>query len=256
MGIRVRAFCAHTVGVAALAAGCASLLPAPAPMHTLSSRAYANKPARCLLVLLPGLGDSDRDFADHGFIAALRQRKLSVDTISANATLGYYAKQTLLARLETDVFAAARKAGYEEIWVGGISLGGMGALLVAEHHAKEIAGIILIAPYLGDDDLLDEIGAAGGLSRWPARMRSGSNDYRREVWHWLKDATQRPETAPKIYLAAGDRDKLRKGHRLLAAELPPERVFHTKGKHDWGPWSVLWADFLDHSDFAAHCAPL
>ena len=251
--MRLIPFFAHAVGLAALAAGCASWLPAPEPMHTLSSRAYPDKPARCLFVLLPGLGDSDGDFADHGFIAALQQRQLSVDTISANATLGYYARETLLARLETDVLAAASKAGYHEIWVGGISLGGMGSLLVARHHASEIAGVVLIAPYLGDDELLDEIEAAGGLARW----RPGAvGDYRRETWRWLQAATQRPDTAPKIYLAAGDRDKLRQGHHLLASALPPERVFHTNGKHDWGPWSVLWRDFLDHSDFAAHCGGL
>ncbi len=246
----------HAISLAALATGCASWLPAPAPMHTLTDRAYPDKPARCLLILLPGMGDSDRDFADHGFIAALRQRKLSVDTISANATLGYYAKQTLMTRLDADVFANARKAGYQAIWVGGISMGGMGALAVAQHHASELAGMILIAPYLGDDDLLDEIAAAGGIARWrpPAKIRK--DDYQRETWAWLKNATEHPETAPKIYLAAGDQDKLRYGHKLLAAVLPPERVFHTKGKHDWKFWAVLWADLLDHSDFAADCGQL
>jgi pimeloyl-ACP methyl ester carboxylesterase len=243
----------HAISLAALATGCASWLPAPSPMHTLNTRAYPDKPARCLLVLLPGMGDSDHDFADHGFIDALRQRKLSVDTISANATIGYYAKKTVLVRLEDDIFANARKAGYQEIWVGGISMGGMGTLLVAQHHA-EVSGMILIAPYLGDDDLIDEIAAAGGVDRWrpPARFRE--DDYQRETWAWLKTATE--QGSPRIYLAAGDRDKLRRGHKLLAAVLPPERVFHTKGKHDWGPWGVLWADFLDRSDFAAHCGQL
>lgn len=225
-------------------------------MHTLSYRAYPDKPARCLLILLPGLGDSDRDFADHGFIAALRQRKLSVDAITVNATLGYYARKTFLARLEADVLVAARNVGYQEIWIGGISMGGMGSLVAAEHHASELAGVILMAPYLGDDNLIDEIGAAGGLARWRPRPKLAKDDYQRQLWGWLKAATERPESAPKIYLAAGDRDKLRSGHRLLANVLPPERVFHTKGTHDWKPWSVLWADFLDHSDFAAHCGEL
>jgi pimeloyl-ACP methyl ester carboxylesterase len=246
----------YAISLAALATGCASWLPAPSPMHSIATRAYPDKPARCLLVLLPGMGDSDHDFADHGFIEALRQRKLSVDTISANATIGYYARNTLLARLDDDVFASARKAGYQEIWVGGISMGGMGTLLVAQHHASEVAGMILIAPYLGDDDLIDEIAAAGGIDRWRPPPKLKQDDYQRKTWAWLKNATEHPETGPKIYLAAGDRDKLRRGHKLLAAVLPPERVFHTKGKHDWKYWAVLWADFLDHSDFAAHCGQL
>jgi pimeloyl-ACP methyl ester carboxylesterase len=250
---KIRPVLAHAVGLAALAAGCASWLPAPTPMHSVFDRAYPDKQARCLLVLLPGLGDNDHDFADHGFIAAVRQRKLSVDTISANATLGYYAKRTLLTRLDTDVLPAARTAGYQEIWIAGVSMGGMGSLLVAQRHASELAGVMLMAPYLGEDDVLDEIAAAGGLARWQPPATIASDDYQRETWRWLKGATERPDSAPKIYLAAGDRDKLRKGHGLLAPALPPERVFRIAGKHDWKWWSVLWADFLDHSDFAAHC---
>jgi pimeloyl-ACP methyl ester carboxylesterase len=220
-------------------------------MHTIATRAHADRPARCLLILLPGLGDSAGDFADHGFIAALRKRNLSVDSISANATLGYYARETLIERLETDVLAPARKVGYEQIWVAGISLGGMGSVLLAESHASELTGLILIAPYLGDDKILDEIESSGGVAHWKAGKATG--DYRREMWRWLQGAIARPASAPAIYLASGDQDRLRRGHRLLAEQLPRNRVFRTIGNHDWGPWSVLWDNVLDRSDFAAQC---
>jgi pimeloyl-ACP methyl ester carboxylesterase len=245
----------HRLGLyAALATGCASWLPAPAPMRTVASRANPNTQARCLLVLLPGLGDSPEDFAGHGFLDAIRKRELSVDIISANATLGYYARRTLLERVTTDILVPARKAGYQQIWVGGISLGGMGSLLVAQHHGSDLAGIILMAPYLGDEKLITEISNAGGLARWQPPAVLGKDDYQREAWRWLKSATENPGTAPPIYLASGDQDRLTRGHRLLGAALPPERRFRTRGTHEWGPWSVLWADFLDHSDFRAHCA--
>jgi pimeloyl-ACP methyl ester carboxylesterase len=199
------------------------------------------------------MGDSDKDFTEHGFIDALRTRKLSVDTVSANATFGYYARRTLLERVETDILAPARAKGYSEIWFAGVSMGGLGSVLVAKNHASELKGIVLLAPYLGDDDVLEEIQKAGGVAKWQPQMPLDKDDYQRDLWRWMKDAIAQPESAPQIYLAAGDQDKLGDGHRILAAALPKARVFHTPGKHDWGPWLVLWNDFLDHSDFRDHC---
>ncbi|CAN5376024.1 hypothetical protein BH11MYX1_BH11MYX1_02470 [soil metagenome] len=237
-----------------ITSACASWLPAPVPMHTRASTQQAGHHARCLLVMLPGLGDDDSVFIDHGFVAALRERELSVDVITAAASLGYYAQNTLRSRLEADVLGPAQRVGYDQIWFAGVSLGGFGSIMMAHDHAKELAGIILLAPYLGDDDLLDEIAQAGGVDRWqPGTIKPA--DYEREMWRWLKDATAHPTTAPAIYLAAADQDKLAAGHRLLAHVLAPERRFRTRGNHDWEPWQILWADFLDHSDFAARCVP-
>ena len=239
----------------AIYTGCASWLPAPTPMRTLSDRVDPAKPARCLLILLPGRGDSDSDFARHGFIEEIRRRKLSVDTVSANATIGYYAQRTVLPRLETDVLAPARAAGYQKIWVAGISMGGMGALQLARHHASELAGVVLIAPWLGDPTVLDEIDYTGGLGKWqPGEL--ADDDYSRRTWAWLKQATENPASSPALYLLSGDRDRLRHSHQVLEAALPRERVFHVDGKHDWGPWGELWKNFLDRSDFKSQCGEL
>lgn len=237
---------------AALFTGCARWLPAPTPLRTVASRAHLESNGRCLLVLLPGLGDSENDFVDRGFVAAVHARNLDVDTIAANATLGYYAKQTLVDRVRTDILEPARAKGYAQIWIAGISMGGLGALLTAKAE-KDITGVVLIAPYLGTDDVQKEIAAAGGVARWQPAPPPPNEDYNRELWRWLKATTEKPDSTPSIYLAAGDEDRLSAGHKLLSAVLPAERVFRTKGKHDWGPWSVLWADFLDRSDFRARC---
>jgi pimeloyl-ACP methyl ester carboxylesterase len=237
------------VASAAFAAGCASLLPAPTPMRSRADRLDPKKPARCLLLLLPGVGDDDTDFANHGFIADLRKRNLSIDTISANATAGYYARRTAIDRLDADVLGP-NKAGYEQVWVAGISMGGLGSVLLARRHGLELTGVILIAPFLGEE-IVDEIQRVGGLAKWNGT--SGINDFQRDTWLWLKAASERPGSAPPIYLLSGDQDKFYVGHRLLGATLPPERRFRTRGDHDWGPWRVLWNDFLDHSDFAARC---
>lgn len=221
-------------------------------MHSQSSRALPGKQARCLMVLLPGFGDSDADFASHGFIAELRARNLSVDTVSANAKVGYYARGMLAARIDADILAP-NTAGYEQVWITGVSMGGMGALLTAQRH-PEIVGVVLIAPFLGDSDLITEITVAGGLAKWKAppkpAVQNGDN-YQRDTWRWLQTAVTSP--SPAIYMLSGDRDPGMRAHRLLGSNLPKERVFHDRGDHDWGPWKRLWSDFLDHSDFPARC---
>lgn len=238
----------------ALVVGCASLLPAPVPMHSRRSAA-GPKRGRCLMVLLPGFGDNDGDFDKHGFIAELRSRKLSVDTVSANAKIGYYARGMLADRIDADILAP-NAAGYEQVWVTGISMGGMGTLLTAQRH-PEIVGLVLIAPYLGDSDLITEITVAGGLAKWkaPAKpaVQNGDN-YQRDTWRWLQLELARGSGARQIYILSGEQDPGMRAHRLLASNLPAERVFRVKGAHDWGPWKRLWADFLDRSDFSTRCA--
>ena len=222
-------------------------------MRTVAISADARHPSRCLIVFLPGFGDSAESYDDHGFVDALRARSLPVDIVAANATFGYYADRTFLTRVHDDVFVPARRRGYEQIWLVGTSMGGMGALLLAKQEPTAFAGVFLMAPYLGGQDTLHEIDRAGGLARWQPTSIA-PDDYERGMWRFLQGLTAQPSASPALYLGAGETDKLRYGHTILAAALPPERVFRTPGGHDWGPWSVLWADFLDRSDFRDRCA--
>lgn len=235
-----------------IAAGCASWLSAPVPMPTTSHRADPQQRAKCALILLPGRGDTREDFVEHNWLDAIRRRHLAVDVITAEATLGYYAQGSIRTRLEADVLAPIRAMHYDEVWVAGVSMGGMGALSLALEHAKDLTGIVLMAPWLGETDIQEEIERAGGLAKWkPGAV--APDDYQRRVWAWLQTATATPDAKPQIYLAAGNLDKLGRGHRLLAPLLPRDRVFRTAGDHDWGPWGRLWNEFLDRSDFKTHC---
>jgi pimeloyl-ACP methyl ester carboxylesterase len=237
---------------------CTLVFPAPSPMRTVAIPASTSDgahPSRCLVIFLPGFGDSAESYEDHGFIDALRARSLDVDTVSANATFGYYANRTVLTRLHEDVMVPARARGYEQIWLVGTSMGGMGALLLAKQEQAGLAGVYLLAPYLGNEETLGEIDRAGGLAKWhPTAI--APDDYQRAVWLYVKGLTENPNARPTLYLGAGDTDKLHYGHTILAAALPAERIFRTAGGHDWNPWSVLWAHFLDTSDFRDRCGRL
>lgn len=251
---------ASLLSLAAALAGCARMLPAPEPMRAVSWRATAGAaaaPAKCLVVFLPGAGDSAEDFEKNGFVAEVQRRRLSVDMVAANATIGYYARGTFPTRAAADVIGPARAAGrYAETWLVGMSMGGFGTLYYSRVHTEQVTGVLALAPYLGDDDVTDEIRAQGGVTGWRAPPRAEAlteDNYQRELWRWLQAVTRGQERGPALYLGYGKEDKLARKDELLAAVLPAGHVFQADGGHKWPVWKVLLARFLDDSDFARRC---
>lgn len=243
------------VVASAVLAACVGPMAAPEPLRSIE---YANPsgPAKCLFVLLPGMGDRAEAFERNGFVDELRAHSLSTDIRAADATFGYYMRGTFLDRLASDVIAPAKSRGYEEVWIAGPSMGGFGSLFYTHAHTADISGVLAIAPFLGDKDVIEEITAAGGLGKWKAPAPAAPMDrdnYQREMWRWLQAVTQGREAAPPIYLGYGDADKLAPADSLLRAELPPSRVFMTEGRHEWGAWRRVLKSFLDSPEFAGHC---
>jgi pimeloyl-ACP methyl ester carboxylesterase len=236
--------------------GCAALMPAPSPMHSLRDE-LAGANAKCLVVFLPGAGDSAADFTKYGFVEAMRQKGLSVDLVSANATLGYYAKGLLVERLATDVIGPARRKGYQQTWLVGMSMGGMGTLLYSHDHPDEVTGVLALAPFLGDRSLHEEIREAGGLLKWkgPEKGPLTSSTYQREVWRWLQAVTAGTEHGPNLYLGWGTEDGLGKAAALLSAALPQKHTFTVPGAHKWSSWKAVLDAFLANSDFTRGCGP-
>jgi pimeloyl-ACP methyl ester carboxylesterase len=236
---------------------CARWLPAPVPMRAVTwEQPAAKPPARCLVVFLPGMGDDAEDFEREGFVAEVKQHDLSVDMVAANATLGYYARGTFPDRLATDVIEPARARGYEQLWLVGNSMGGLGTVYYARSHAADVTGVLALAPYLGERALIDEIHAQGGLARWqgPPKVDVMNEDnYQREIWRWLQAVTRGQEPGPNIYLGYGRGDKLARQDELLAAVLPADHTYLVDGAHDWKTWKILFGQFLQRSDFARSC---
>lgn len=238
---------------ALICSSCAALLPAPEPMR--AAEYPAPQKGRCLVVLLPGVGDSAETFDKQGFVEAARSQKLSADLLAANATLGYYTKETLWPRIKSDVLDPARARGYQKVWLVGISLGGMGTILTAMRDTQPPDGVLLLAPFLGDSDLINEISGAGGLSKWdpgPLPPLPGEKNYQRHAWRWLKESVA--HDSPSVYLGFGTEDKLEAAARVLAAALPEDHVYTVSGKHNWATWRELWGAFLSRSQFAKECA--
>ena len=206
--------------------------------------------AAVLVVLLPGRLDEPERFREAGFARAVAQRELPIDLVAVDSHLGYFRARTVVERLRTDVIAPARAAGYDTIWIVGTSLGGLGGLLYLRDHPEDLAGVLAIAPYLGETAVMDEIERAGGPARWQPPPTIAESDIGRELWSWLGPWSGGPQTVP-LHLGWGTADDFARANWLLAGLLPPGQVYTVDGGHDWRVWERLWEEFLDRNPLCA-----
>jgi pimeloyl-ACP methyl ester carboxylesterase len=225
-------------------AGCGLFFRAPAPIPALAYPSAGGPAGHDLLVLLPGRGDRAGAFREQGIVGLAQHVVPNLDVTAVDATLGYYIHRNLTQRLLADVITPAKAQGYRSIWLSGISMGGLGALLFAQRNPGAVSDVLVIAPFLGDAPVIDEIERAGGLAAWQPPATLEPDDYQRDLWRWLKGCSERPQTCPRIFLGFGAQDRFVRAHRLLAAVLPPAQVAMVPGEHTWEPWRQLFATLL------------
>jgi len=256
-----RLLCLCVAACSALLSACGPLMQEYiVPLPSLQDRLSPDTRAKRLVVMLPGIYDRASDFVREGFVKDLRARGIDADVVMPEAHFGYYEARDVDVRLEQDVFAPARAQGYKEIWIVGVSLGGLGALLYSAQHAESVTGIVLIAPYPGSTKILSEVRQAGGLRAWAGTPEAQGGDERPALlWFTSASALQQSKShdaghMPEIYLGTGKEDWLFKGQRMLADVLPPARVNIIEGGHNWLTWRQVWQDFLDNGPWALEAA--
>jgi pimeloyl-ACP methyl ester carboxylesterase len=222
-----------------LSGGCVRPRPATVPLRTIALPAAGGSDARCLVVLLPGRRDHPEDFVRHEFAGIAARAGVRADFVAVDAHLGYYYRQTIVDRLREDVIAPARKR-YDRIWLTGISLGGTGSLLYTIESPDDVDGIVLLAPFLGEEPVIDEIATAGGPRGWKAPESLPPDDFQRRMWSWLERYENGSQGQIPIYLGFGAQDDFARANGLLGGVLPPERVFTVEGGHTWRAWRALW----------------
>jgi len=224
---------------AASLAGCFAIGNSEVPIGTVSVAAPRPSAERTLLVILPGFGDDATVMKDHGVAEAIHESWPEADVLLASATYAYYRDGKLVPRLREEIVQPARRSGYARIWLAGASMGGMGVLLYEREHPGELTGIVLFAPFLGSNRLLNEIRAAGGPRKWhpgPLPAEMNGDNYQRQVWSMVKGWADRPELARRVWLACGTSDHLINDVRLLAPELPQAHYLELTGGHTWSLW--------------------
>lgn len=220
--------------------GC-SFLPKPTrvPIEQLRLNDTTNAP--CTVVLLHGRFGSPKNFQRADFHAAVAERNLNIELIAVDSHWGYYKNRTIIERLRQDVVAPLLEEN-KEVWLAGVSMGGLGSLLYLRHHPDDVTGLAPLAPYLGEPDLIDDIIQAGGVDgRQPSPEPDKSS--LPGLWRWLID--NRSEVSEKIRLGYGVDDRLAAAGELLGELLPESQVITREGGHDWRVWRKLWVDMLD-----------
>ena len=194
-----------------------AFLPCATPMSSVSYMGAT--PKESLIVFLPGLGDFAEDFEARGFINALVDSGLPADAIAVDAHYGYYARRSVIDRLAHDVVLPAHKRGYRDVWLVGISMGGMGALSYAAHHAEHVRRVLLLGPYLGEAKVIRAIREARSSSASPTDAGTTA-EHVRKLWHWIGRYDPAQALLPKLYLGYGTRDRFALAGRRLSEASP------------------------------------
>lgn len=215
------------------------VLPRPARVPVPSLQAgKAN--ATELVIFLPGRWSRVEEFAQEGFFEIARKRWPDARLTAPDLHLAYYKNQSVARRLQDDVILPARKSGVKTIRIVGISLGGLGALIHEIEYPGQVDELILLSPYLGEEDAIAEIEAAGGLNNWrPGRI--AEDDFSRKLWLGLRSRWLDTGHPPRLLLGCGTEDKLAPASRLFAKEfLKPADQQWIRGTHDWPTWRPLF----------------
>lgn len=218
----------------------------PTPMQALEVRMDPHERRECLVVFMPGMSDGPDTFRAQGFLRDASRASSRCDLVAPNAHLGYYYDHTVRERLSRDILMVAESRGYEEIWMVGVSMGGLGSLLVAQENPGRIAGVVLLGPYLGGEELVADV-AEAGLAEWEGPDDADPNDpdeYDDALWVWLQGYATHPAQMPQLFVGLGTDDP-RPAARALGAVLPPERRGTAVGGHAWTTWRVLFRRLLE-----------
>jgi len=207
-----------------------------APLRTVERKTGAST----LLVLLPGAYMTAADFARAGFFDAIARRQLALDLVAVDLDLETISSGTALPALQAQILAPARQQGYSQVWLGGISLGGLLALCHNADTPGAVDGLCLLAPYPGSRLTTNAIARAGGLDVWQASAEELSDPEFR-AWQWL----QKPPADFPVFVGYGTEDRFAAGMAQIAGCFQEESRCAIPGDHDWPVWQVLWEHFLD-----------
>ncbi len=222
--------------------------PTTVPMREVRApRAAHEGRERCLVIVLPGLNNAPEHLLELGFADAIHDANVAADVTIAEAHFGYYAKHSIVDRVDEDLVLPALESGYSKVWLVGISLGGLGALAYGAAHADRLAGIILVSPYIGRGAVLDDVRARGGARAWQRAhadelehdhesgrghfWHADDASFYRAVWSFVAAPRRTDGTEVPLYLGYGRYDFLERDQRVLARSIPERRLLLAYGGH-------------------------
>lgn len=204
-------------------------------------QALKDEQSRILIVILPGRGDDVTALKASGIAEAIQSSVPNADVVLTGISLAYYMEGRMPQRMREEVILPAKERGYKEIWLVGASMGGMGILMYDREYAGDITGLVLLAPYLGGQQVLKQISQSGGLDNWEAGAVPETidrNNFDRELWRYIKTwQIGKNSRSDNVWLAYGRNDRLSAAMPPLQKVLAPDHVFVSSGGHAWTVWT-------------------
>ncbi len=239
--------CMSIVGVLLLTA-CLPGGPAQTKIPIEQMQAKSANEKKILVVVLPGRGDDVANIKASGIADAIQSSMPDADVVLTGISLAYYMEGRMPQRLHEEIILPARERGYKEIWLVGASMGGMGALMYDRQYPGDATGLVLLAPFLGGREVLQQIDVAGGLDKWeagPIPAAVDKNNFDRELWRHLKTWHSRSSSRSNdVWLAYGKSDRLSAAMPPLQQLLKSDQVFVREGGHAWVVWTPAAKDIF------------
>jgi pimeloyl-ACP methyl ester carboxylesterase len=215
--------------------------PAPEPVPTVT---MGPEKARELVVFLPGRWSQVEEFEREGFFEIARERWPEARLVAADLHLGYYRNQSGARRIHEDIISPARRNGTETVRVVGISMGGLGGLIQDLQFPGDVDELYLLSPFVGEEEVVREIQAAGGVRNWNGSPE-GPRDFSRRLWQGLKEKWIGENRQPATRLACGTGDRLAASNQRFAADFLDRRdTLWQAGDHDWPTWRRLFREMI------------
>lgn len=186
------------------------------------------------LVLLPGAQMHPADVEVAGLPALLPASGAALDLFVPELQLDPSGRSDARQRLAAEVLAPLT-GRYRALWLAGISLGGLLALVHAQRQPSGLRGLCLLAPYAGSRLTHNTIARAGGLAAWRATPAQRA-DPEFALWHGLRAG--RPQLP--CFIGWGRGDRFAASMAALAGQLPQAQRHEVAGGHDWTAWRPLW----------------
>lgn len=195
-----------------------------------------------LIIFLPGLYDTAEIFKDEAFFSIARKAGIKADMVSANVNVLHLVKNMMVKRIETDVLQQAKNNGYKNIWLVGVSLGGLNTLLFYSKHLGNICGVVTLAPFVANEPLTKELQAVKNIQHWEPVPLDKDLVFEQKLqflWVWLKEQALKNKL-DHIYLGYGDRDRYVEAIKLLQNILDKKNIVTVEGSHNWKTGQKIW----------------
>lgn len=143
--------------------------------------------------------------------------------------------------------------------IGGLSMGGFGAMLYSLHHPALFASCIALSAGLRTEAELGPMPAADWETRYgrafgpnvPPLERANAAWRSNSVLSWVSDTTQPHFAGMNLLIACGTSDPFTNNHRLLHQLLEQAEVPHVftlaPGQHDWAFWRAWLPELLQNA---------